>query len=94
MILAKPAENLTGVTAEGSFDDFYELTDSISGGCFCGFVCPGAFFMVETQLWSESQKAGKYDCVSAAQIRGLYQRHSGNRYTFGSDSWCACGGTR
>ena len=44
MILAKPAENLTGVTAEGSFDDFYELTDSISGGCFCGFVCPGAFF--------------------------------------------------
>lgn len=47
--------------------------------------------MVETQLWSESQKAGKYDCVSAAQIRGLYQRHSGNRYTFGSDSWRACG---
>ena len=46
MILAKPTEKLTGVTAEGSFDDFYELTDSISGGCFCGFVCPWAF------LWS------------------------------------------
>ena len=42
MILAKPTENLTGVTVEGSFDDFYELTDSIFGGCFCGFVCPGA----------------------------------------------------
>lgn len=40
MILAKPTEKLTGVTAEGSFDDFYELTDSIFGGCFCGFVCP------------------------------------------------------
>ena len=24
MILAKPTENLTGVTVEGSFDDFYE----------------------------------------------------------------------
>lgn len=40
MILAKPTEKLTGVTVEGSFDDFYELTDSISRGCFCGFVCP------------------------------------------------------
>lgn len=29
MILAKPTENLTGVTVEGSFDDFYEITDSI-----------------------------------------------------------------
>ena len=29
MISAKPTENLTGVTVEGCFDDFYELTDSI-----------------------------------------------------------------
>ena len=29
MISAKPTENLTGITVEGSFDDFYEITDSI-----------------------------------------------------------------
>ena len=29
MISAKPTENLTGITIEGNFDDFYEITDSI-----------------------------------------------------------------
>lgn len=29
MISAKPTENLTGITVEGNFDDFYEITDSI-----------------------------------------------------------------
>ena len=29
MISAVPTENLTGVTIEGDFDDFYEIVESI-----------------------------------------------------------------
>lgn len=29
MITATPTENLTGITLEGNFDDFYQLTESI-----------------------------------------------------------------